>query len=75
MLPTFEKDKANHIIYGVLIYGLAAMLITNIFSLIAVLVTAVGKEFYDYYKGKPFSYADIMATQFGGIIAFIISIT
>ena len=71
----FEKDKANHFIYGVIIYGLAALLITPIFCLIAVFVTAVGKEFYDFYYGKPFSYADIMATELGGIVAFLISLT
>jgi hypothetical protein len=70
----FEKDKANHIIYGVVIYGISSLLITPIFSLIAVLITAVAKEFYDHYNGKRFSYSDIMATQAGGIIGFLISI-
>jgi hypothetical protein len=45
-----------------------------VFSLIAVFITAVAKELYDNYNGKRFSYGDIMATQAGGIIGFLISI-
>jgi len=70
----FDKDKANHAIYGVVIYGLCSILITPIFSLIAVFITAVAKELHDNYNGKRFSYGDIMATQAGGIIGFLISI-
>ena len=73
-LPMFEKDKANHVIYGVVIYGLSYILITPIFCLIAVFITGIAKEVYDSYNGKKFSYADIMATQAGGIIGFLISI-
>jgi hypothetical protein len=73
-LPMFDKDKANHAIYGVVIYGLSSILITPVFSLIAVFITAVAKELYDNYNGKRFSYGDIMATQAGGIIGFLISI-
>jgi VanZ family protein len=74
MLPMFEKDKANHAIYGVVFYLIASFLITPIFSLIAVLLTAVAKEFFDYYHGKTFSYGDIMATMIGGVIGFLISL-
>ena len=75
MLPMFDKDKANHFIYGAVIYGLTALVITPEFCLIAVLITAVAKELYDFYNGKEFSYGDIMATELGGIVAFLISLT
>ena len=75
MLPMFDKDKANHFIYGAVIYGLAALLITPIFCLIAVFIIAVAKEFYDFYYGTTFSYGDIMATELGAIVAFLISLT
>ena len=75
MLPMFDKDKANHFIYGAVIYGLTALVITPVFCLIAVLVIAVAKELYEFYYGKTFSYGDIMATELGGIVAFLISLT
>jgi len=74
MLPMFEKDKANHALYGVIIYGLASLIVTPVFCAIAVYLTAVAKEFYDYYHGKRFSYGDIMATMIGGAIGFLISL-
>ncbi len=70
----FEKDKANHAIYGVAFYLIASLMITPIFSWIAVLVTAVAKELFDHYHGKRFSYGDIMATMIGGTIGFLISL-
>jgi len=70
----FEKDKANHVIYGVIIYGLHSLIITPIFSLIAVYVIALAKEFYDKKKTGKFSYSDIMATLLGGVIGLLISI-
>jgi dolichol kinase len=74
MLPMFEKDKANHTIYGVVFYLIASLLITSIFSFIAVLFIAIAKEFFDNYHGKRFSYGDIMATLIGGGIGFLISL-
>ncbi len=74
MLPMFEKDKANHTIYGVVFYLIASLLITPIFSFVAVLFIAVAKEFFDHYHGKTFSYGDIMATIVGGTIGFLISL-
>jgi uncharacterized membrane protein len=73
-LPMFDKDKANHAIYGVVIYGLCSILIMPVFSLIAVFITAVAKELYDNYNGKRFSYGDIMATMLGAIIGLLISV-
>lgn len=73
-LPMLQKDKANHVVYGVLIYAISSILITPTFSLIAVFITAVAKELYDNYNGKRFSYGDVMATVAGGIIGLLISI-
>ena len=73
-LPMLEKDKANHVIYGAVIYGLVSLFITPVFSLIAVFITGIAKETHDNYNGKSFSYADIMATVAGGILGFLISI-
>lgn len=74
-LPMFEKDKANHVIYGVVIYALHSLIITPVFAAIAVFIFAFGKELYDRPRTGKFSYGDIMATMLGAIIGFIISIT
>jgi len=74
MLPMFEKDKANHFIYGAVIYGLTALVITPVFCLIAVFVIAVAKELFDFYNRNKFSYGDIMATELGAIVAFVITL-
>lgn len=72
-LPMFEKDKANHVIYGVVIYALHSLIITPVFACIAVFIFATGKEFYDRPRTGKFSYGDIMATMLGAVIGFLIS--
>jgi hypothetical protein len=74
-LPMFEKDKANHFIYGVIIYALSALLLAPAFALISVYAAALVKEFYDKHKTNRFGYGDIMATLFGGLAGFFISLT
>ncbi len=73
-LPMFEKDKANHVIYGVAIYALHSLVITPVFAAIAVFIFALGKEFYDKARTGRFSYGDIMATMLGAVIGFVISV-
>ena len=34
-LPMLEKDKANHVIYGVVIYALHSLVITPVFAAMA----------------------------------------
>ena len=75
-LPALPKDKANHVIYGILIYALSSLILAPIFALITVYIAAIAKEFYDKSRGKKrFSYGDVMATLAGGIIGTLITLS
>jgi VanZ family protein len=57
-LPVIELDKANHFIYGSIIYALSLLIFPIIPSLIIVAVIAALKELHDNYV--PGATADIM---------------
>jgi len=57
-LPVIPEDKANHFIYGCLIYSLSSLIFTIPYSLLIVAVIAALKELYDKYV--PGSTPDIM---------------
>ena len=57
-LPVIPEDKANHFIYGCVIYTLSCLLFTIPFSLLIVAVIAALKEWHDKYV--PGSTPDIM---------------
>jgi len=82
-LPQLPTDKANHFIYGSVIF-LAAMLVlhTPLFCLAAVLGFAVAKEALDYMQnqaakkeGLPAPHGveilDVVATTAGGAVCFV----
>ena len=57
-LPVIPEDKANHFIYGCVIYTLSCLLFTIPFSLLIVAIIAALKEWHDKYI--PGSKPDIM---------------
>ena len=67
-LPLVKQDKANHFIYGFIIYILIYLFYDNYLPLIMVFLIAVGKEIYDEYKYGGFDWKDIVATMIPSII-------
>ena len=74
MLPI---DKANHVIYGVAIYTLAAFLGTPLEAMLAVACAAIGKECWDAAQNKratgrySVEVLDALATVAGGLLIYI----
>lgn len=73
MLPLIPQDKANHVIYGMIIYYLVQFSLTPYAALATVAVFAVAKEVYDWAskRGTP-EFLDIMATVLGALPLFIL---
>ncbi len=74
-LPLIPQDKANHLIYGLIIY--TVILPINIYlAMLMVVFAGVGKEVYDHMNRDehvPDLY-DAIYIVVGGLIGFIISI-
>lgn len=62
-LPSIPLDKANHMIYGFLIYVLANCYLTALVSLTIVVIIAILKEIYDKVskRGTP-EVLDVLCT-------------
>ena len=75
-LPVISQDKANHFIYGVLIYSLGQLLFPGWISLILVLLIAILKEYWDDkhppHKADPM---DVVWTIAGSFLGLFISLT
>lgn len=61
-LPLIPLDKANHIIYGIIIYIIANLFLENILAFGVVILFATGKELYDYKSYGKFDVLDLLAT-------------
>lgn len=73
MLPLIPQDKANHVIYGMIIYYLAQFILTPVATLALVVAFAIGKEVYDWLskKGTP-EFLDFMSTVMGALPLYIL---
>lgn len=74
-LPLIPVDKANHFIYGCLIYFIAQIWLVPVYALSVVILIGVLKELYDKISGK--GTPDIMDsiwTILGAIPLFLIQI-
>ena len=67
-LPIIPIDKANHFIYGFLIYTLANVLFSDLYSLLIVYLFALGKEIRDEFVYSGFDVKDLLYTLLPGII-------
>jgi hypothetical protein len=76
-LPRIPADKANHIIYGAVIYLLVSILTSSPSAgLSACVLIGISKEFYDL-KHKDIHTPDVVdavATITGGLIIFLYTI-
>lgn len=65
-------DKANHFIAGTVIYSLAVLIMNPFLAILPVLITAGGKEMYDYLskKGTP-DVMDVLFTILGALPVLI----
>ena len=72
-LPQLHQDKANHFIYGLVIYGLSALICDPFPSMFIVMSVAFFKEFIDTYSdSSDFSFGDFFATTIGGLTALLL---
>ena len=71
-LPLVPQDKANHYIYGSVIYFISSLWLSPMVSMILVLLIASLKELYDYKTktGNP-EIMDIVWTLLGSLTVFI----
>ena len=70
-LPQIPQDKANHFIYGFVIYIIATLMFSNLISLCIVLIVALGKEAYDSKHKGSVEVLDVIATLSPALILFI----
>ena len=61
-LPTIPHDKANHFIYGFVIFVLSNLIFNEWISLLIVCLFAFGKEIYDEWKYGGFDIYDAIYT-------------
>jgi hypothetical protein len=75
-LPLIPQDKANHFIYGCIIYFLVSTYLTPIQTMGVVTLTASIKELYDYKTktGTP-ELMDVVWTLLGALTILITQIT
>ena len=61
-------DKANHFIYGFLIFIISQLFLNDYFSFGIVFLFAIGKEIKDQIDYKGFDYKDLIATLLPAIL-------
>jgi hypothetical protein len=61
-------DKANHFIYGFIIYVLSNCFLNDLYSIGIVFLFALSKEIKDQIVYKGFDYKDLLATMIPSII-------
>jgi len=73
-LPMLKQDKANHLVYGLIIFGLFKIIFTPLIGIIMCTIFGISKEIYDsFHKDKHTSdIYDAIATIAGGIIGLLI---
>lgn len=69
-LPLIPLDKANHFIYGFIIYVLSNLFISDLLSVGIVFCFALGKEVRDQIVYKGFDWKDLVVTITPAAILF-----
>jgi hypothetical protein len=67
-LPLIPQDKANHFIYGFVIYFLSNLLLDHYYCLGVVFIFALGKECYDEYSYNGFDIVDLVYTLIPAVL-------
>lgn len=71
-LPLIPLDKANHFIYGFFIYILSNIVLNDLYSLLIVILFALGKEIKDQIVYKGFDYKDLLVTIIPAVILYFL---
>ena len=66
------QDKANHFLYGFLIFMISQYFFYDYLSFGIVLVFALGKEIKDQIVYKGFDYKDLLVTLLPAIIVYFL---
>lgn len=72
-LPLIPLDKANHFVYGFIIFVLSNLLLNDLYSLGIVFLFAIGKEIKDQVVYKGFSIVDAIVTIAPGTLLYLIN--
>jgi hypothetical protein len=67
-IPLIPLDKANHFIYGFVIYFIANLFLNPFISLGVVLLFALGKEVVDEINYKGFDKMDLLVTLLPAVL-------
>lgn len=72
-LPQLAQDKANHLLYGLLAFTLAAICFGAAVAAAVVVVVAAGKEVFDFVHREAHTpdIGDFVATVAGGALGLI----
>ena len=74
-LPLLKEDKANHLIYGTIIYILSYVFLDRFYAMIPVIIIGALKEVYDHHSEKNNADVfDFIWTVIGGLICELIII-
>ena len=71
-LPLIPLDKANHFIYGFVIFIIGQCFLNDYYSIGIVFLVALGNEIKDQIDYKGFDYKDIIVTMIPSIILYYI---
>ena len=75
-LPLIPGDKANHFIYGIVIYFIVNLVLGMISAVSLGVAAAIGKEFYDdYHPNHTADWKDAAYTMAGVILGVLITLS
>ena len=75
-LPMLPHDKANHFIYGLIIFGIFKIIFTPLIGIVVCSIFGISKEIYDYFNRDRHTpdFYDALITIIGGVIGLLILI-
>lgn len=73
-LPQIRQDRANHFIYGFIIYILSSIFFTPLIATLITFGIALGKEIYDEYDYGGFDIIDLIFTMIPSTILLTIKL-
>ena len=69
-----EEDKANHFIYGLLVFFFSSLIMSPGFSLLFTALIGFLKEVFDHHAHHRFDWLDFYWTLFGSTIGLILKL-
>lgn len=70
-LPMLPQDKANHFVYGAILFALASTVSLPIQALAFVLIAACTKEVLDHFMNGSVELLDAISTILGGLTVYL----